>query len=239
MNEPKSYRESHAGKGDDYHLMFSESPHTAMLWELEKKVLNRILVSLFGSRKLRHLDFACGTGRVLAHIGPHASEATGVDVAASMLAVAKCNAPHARLIEADITRDNRLRGEKYELITAFRFFPNAEPALRQDALHAMVKLLTDDGVVIFNNHQNASSTLRRIGRIFGKFRGNSMSDSEVRALIADAGLQIIMRRGLGYLPINDTHMLRPTWLAYGIELLCSKLLNVPWLAQNIVYVCRQ
>jgi ubiquinone/menaquinone biosynthesis C-methylase UbiE len=49
------------------------------------------------------LELACGTGSILRQLQPH-HEVTGLDVSASMLAIAAEKVPGVRLIEGDMTQ---------------------------------------------------------------------------------------------------------------------------------------
>ncbi len=63
------YPDRHKARGRDYHETFSPevNPYRAMVWRLEQRVLDRILQDHLRSEKIAHLDFACGTGRILGH----------------------------------------------------------------------------------------------------------------------------------------------------------------------------
>ena len=122
---PGSYRESHLHKGWGYHTTFSSLRYRATIWRLEQRLLFEIVRDNFPTEPPRYLDFACGTGRILGHLAPYCESALGVDVSASMLDVARRKVKRAEIIEADLTRDDRLCGQEFDLITAFRFFPNA------------------------------------------------------------------------------------------------------------------
>ena len=126
----KSYRESHLQKGAEYHSSFASRPHLAITWKLERKLLTRIVREYFPDGVPTHLDFACGTGRILGFLSPNTGSSTGVDLSASMLQVAHETLADVEIIEADLTRYDRLGCREFDLITAFRFFPNAEPSLR-------------------------------------------------------------------------------------------------------------
>jgi len=60
-----NYRESHQGRGADYHRSFIEVLHRAVLWEREQEFLASVLDDFVDPSKIRLLDFACGTGRVI------------------------------------------------------------------------------------------------------------------------------------------------------------------------------
>ena len=66
----------------------------------------------------------------------------GVDVSEAMLARACCPG-NVRLQHIDMTR--HFLGETFDVVTAFRFFLNAEPLLREQALQAIRNHLTEGG----------------------------------------------------------------------------------------------
>ncbi len=242
----KSYRDSHLHKGTDYHETFSSMPHRAMLWNLERKLLRRLVLEFFPTSPPLYLDFACGTGRILAHLAPFTRGAIGVDISASMLAVARCALPDLEIIEADLTRYDQLGDRKFDLITAFRFLPNAEPTLRMDTLGILAGHLNSDGVLIFNNHKNSGSMARHIAMALGTIDTDElsgtdrwMSRQEVGELVSRVGLRITREYHFGVLPFTDRHMLRPTALLESLETVLNRVGLLAPLAQNLIYVCRR
>jgi len=231
-----SYRESHQGKGADYHATFSELPHRRLLWSLERRTL-RSIVRKHLAGGVRHLDFACGTGRVLGHLQPLVASSDGVDVSASMLAVAAQTAPGANLHLADITASPILAQRQFDLITSFRFFPNAEPALRRAAMQRLAAMLSAGGILVFNNHMNTSSLQRRLLALKGYRPEDGMSREEVRDLVRECGLRVVARYPLGLLPLSDNLMLGPYALWSAAERAASALVRSEKLAQDIIYVC--
>ncbi len=230
------YTESHQRKGEDYQRIFAERPHLRLLWALERRWLSAFVAARF-DRPPAHLDFACGTGRILAHLAPRCARSVGLDVSASMLEVARRAAPAATLIEADATRDDPLGDARFDLITAFRFFPNAEPALRAAALAVLARHLAPGGVIVFNNHLHRRSLRARIASARGRLSPLGMTDDEARALVAGAGLVVDGAHGLGLLPLSDTHMLLPGALAEPLERALSRAPGAWRLAQDVIYVC--
>jgi len=192
------YRQSHLGCGLDYHDRFADNPRRRMMWQIEQRVLESVLDTVQDrhAAEIDYLDFACGTGRVLAFVANRTGTATGVDVSDSMLEVAASGAAGAELISADITRDSSpLRGRSFDLITAFRFFPNAEPGLRSEAIAALAGCLKPGGRLVFNNHRCLSSLRHRLVRALtlGRKGRTGMSRREVLELVAGAGLEIEAR----------------------------------------------
>jgi SAM-dependent methyltransferase len=243
MEQPRStlpYVERHKARGNDYDEAFSPelNPYRAMMWRLEQRALSDILSSHPRSGQIALLDFACGTGRILGHVRGHVASATGVDVSPSMMEVARKVAPEAELIEADLSQQDTLGERRFDLITAFRFFPNAEPELRRAVFPVLARHLAPDGLLVFNNHKNRNSLARRISRVLGRevVRG-AMSHAEVEELLALSGLRILRVFPLGTLPVSDRHRLLPVALLEPVERGLSAVPSLASIAQNVIYVC--
>ena len=240
LQEP-SYRESHVGLGPEYHAGFAENPRRALIWALEQRILSDISERFLVLEDTDHLDFACGTGRILEFFQDRVRSSTGVDVSASMLRLAREIVPKSCIIEADITRDDVLADRQFDLITAFRFFPNAEPELRKDAIETLYPKLRPGGHFVFNNHRNNGSLLLRIGRLLKGSKDTSfsgMSDQEASTLVRSVGLDIEKIYHVGILPETERRLIRPRSLVEWIE---SALTGLPIarLSEDLIYVCRK
>lgn len=119
----------------------------------ESEIIRRILPILFPSGIDRYLDFACGTGRVTSVVAPHANVSYGIDVSESMLSSAREKCDSTQFLLADIT-DSIPDVGPVDLITAFRFFGNAQDELRRSALSALARLVKPNGLLLINNHRN-------------------------------------------------------------------------------------
>ncbi len=236
---PVSYRESHKEKGSDYHATFRDIPRRAMMWDLEKRVLRDILSRFFERAPASYLDFACGTGRILSFLESRAGQATGVDVSASMLDDARTRVRSAELIEADLTERDVLGDRRFDLVTSFRFFPNAEPALREDVMAVLARHLAPGGILVFNNHMNQYSLARRLVRLGGRSLAPTMTDAQARGVVAVAGLTVERRYAIGVLPLTDKKMFRPVVIPKMLELVLGKLPGAASIADDVVYVCRK
>lgn len=101
------------------------------------------------------VDLACGTGRIL-EVGVAAGlHAHGVDVSAAMLDACRRRIPGAALSHAHLG-DFRPEGPQ-DLVTLFRFFTNAEPELREEAVATAHRLLVPGGVFVSNVHLQVTS----------------------------------------------------------------------------------
>ncbi|MHC4294880.1 MAG: class I SAM-dependent DNA methyltransferase [Planctomycetota bacterium] len=236
--EQYDYRLSHVdpAKGRSYDANFVNSPWRAFVWRRERRVLDRILQKYYADRKIAHLDFACGTGRILEFLYDRTDVSVGIDVSESMLDVARRKTPHAEFFHADITRRDVLGDRSFNLITAFRFFPNAQAELRSEAIGGLVDHLAPDGLLIFNNHKNESSLLHRLGRIMGKYP-TAMSLDDVKELVFQVGLRIVETFAIGVLPATEKYMFAPELIHHFSDFSANALGLGKVLSQNVIYVC--
>jgi len=159
----QDYRTTHMGPeswAKDYDAkLFAPGSFDAAIWESEQRLLDRIVLEHV-PRRQRYLDFACGTGRVLSHLERSFATSVGLDISATMLGVARERVRTARLVEGDPTRDpGVLGGRRFDFISAFRFFLNAQPSLRDAAMGFLASALRDnDSRLLFNVHGNRFST---------------------------------------------------------------------------------
>lgn len=241
------YRNAHHGKGSDYHKSFAANVHRSVMWEIEQRILLDLLSAHFREpEQVNMLDFACGSGRVLQLLESHVGSATGVDVTESMLKVAGEVTKRSRLIHSDITRSNELDAERFDLITAFRFFPNAEPSLRTDAMAKLASLLAPGGILIFNNHIRTGSMRHRArlakakqGRLKSRKELHSMSDDEAAELLARHGLSIIDERHTGVLPIiRDKKPKLPRYVLRSVERMAARVKPLANIAAYKIYVAK-
>lgn len=200
-----SYIDSHKyiGKGAEYEQHYQTQAWDRFLWSREQEILLNILDKYFSNREINLLDFACGTGRITALLENRVTTSTGVDVSGSMLEIAREKLKRTELIETDITEENILKPRKFNLITAFRFFLNAEPELRNTAIKAIGELLDDNGVLIFNNHHNSGSPWIKLLKTYSRYRKtngtfNVMSIDQMQQLLGQAGLEIIEIYPVGF-----------------------------------------
>ena len=206
MSAP-TYSDSHktAGKGRQYDEYYGSDPWARYLWSREQEVLAQALDEFMGPRSVRALDFACGTGRICSFLETRVASCTGVDVSEAMLAEARRKLQRTTLHNANLMEASPFEKESFDLITAFRFFVNAEPALRKAAVKALAELLKPDGVFIFNDHQNINSPYMRVARAYAGFRGfgvfNVLSIAECRALVGEVGLEIVRVYPVGLLRV--------------------------------------
>lgn len=235
------YRKSHLGqnKAFSYDKQFSTNAYRAMIWQHEQNIINSIIHEFCPIHTV-HLDFACGTGRILNHLERFRSiSSVGVDISPSMLDVARNNTKRAEILEGDITRIDILGNRKFDLITAFRFFPNAQDELRRDVMHILASHLERGGILVFNNHKNLLSTINQIKTVFRRGFGRGMTLLEVDALVKAAGLSLVQTYHVGVIPSTERYLLLPVKMLGFLEYGLSYIKILKNFAVNQIFVCRR
>jgi len=184
------YRRSHLARGDRYDSVLAATPFDSYMARLEGEFLQRIVPTLFPSSKPRHLDFACGTGRITEIVASMSEQSFGVDVSKSMLEQARRKCPSARFVEADLTRGDADLGT-FDLVTAFRFFGNAQDDLRVSVLDALRQLIRPGGYLIINSHRNPHSLAALFnGMTGGPSQGSDLSFFKLLRLLERFGFRV-------------------------------------------------
>jgi ubiquinone/menaquinone biosynthesis C-methylase UbiE len=237
-----SYRDSHKLKAKvaEYEACYQNNAWNIFLCSREQKIVLRILDKYLKGRDVHLLDFACGTGRITKFLEDRVETSTGVDVSNSMLAVAGKKLKKTELIKADITEENILKPGKFNLITAFRFFLNAEPELRSAAIKALAELLDEDGYLVFNNHQNSGSPWVKMRNLYhrkySQLTYNVMSIEQMVKLVEEAGLEIIEIYPTGF--FHPPRIPVSFHLSRAIDLAAGKFKFLNRFSENTIAVCR-
>jgi SAM-dependent methyltransferase len=236
------YRSSHCapGYGEHYNKTY-EAGYYGALWEkIEGPLLREVLRPMGGAGR-KCLDFACGTGRITNLVAEIFPEVVGVDVSEPMLACARVPR-NVRLRHVDITAEPL--EESFDVITAFRFFLNAEERLKHEALTSIRSQLKEDGRLVCNIHMNATSPVgvacRLLNRLFGRTVRNALSAGRFKQILISSGFVVERIIPYGYLP-RPGHLL-PHFCEVSIMPVerTAKGLGVPgWLAQHFLVIARK
>ena len=204
-HEPcKTYRTSHTPSeyGQRYRLTYAQGYYHYQWDQIEKPILAKLVEEqrIRGARSL--LDFACGCGRILSFCESSFETAWGVDVSESMLAEARQVCQTSSLFQQDMTVIPLER--TFDVVTAFRFFLNAEPTLRSEALRSIHQALNPEGVLIANVHVNSLSILGHVYRlrnaVHGRTIANTLSFRAFESTLQANGFQIERTIWYGFLP---------------------------------------
>lgn len=203
------YSASHRTKGTDYHDRFNELPGRRLAWRFEREFLLRTIAE--SGHRESHLDFAGGTGRIAGALASHVGSQTILDISESMLSVAARHVPGARVVCGDFrSNPDLVPARAFDLVTAFRFFPNAEEPLREAAMAYVARALVPGGILVCNNHRQFWSVPYIAGRlILARAASEGMLNRRMVTLAARHGLRLIRTRSIGVIPQTDRKALLP------------------------------
>ena len=236
-------------KGRDYDESFADLPYLRFIWEWEKEVIKNTLRKHSEFKNPIILDFACGTGRILTELESYSKNVTGIDVSDSMLEQASKKITHAKLLKGDITKnEGHFQPEQFDVITAFRFFLNAQNGLRKDVLEKFQLYLKPTGVFVFNVHANATHpgviAAKSILWLKNKFRQeqpiqNSLSIFKVKRLLNEYNFQVTGVHHRNIIPIINEKTTFPIEKFTRIENFSSKVGFLRYFSRYIIFVCKK
>lgn len=231
----KNYTTSHFNKGEDYHHRFDNLPGRKIIWNIEKKILDNFLRIM---QNIDHLDFAGGTGRISSYIHNKCRKRYLIDVSEKMINQAKKNLKEVVFINKDFRQIENFN-EKFDLITAFRFFPNAEPYLRDQAMNFITKHLNKGGYVIFNNHKNFWSIPFIFKRLTFRSNGFGMTHYEIESILKKYNLKIVDSHSCGLFFETEKGRFTPWRLLEKLEIVFHKFLHQRRLGFNTLYLVKK
>ncbi len=245
-----SYRKKFIGKikvSEYDEKQYKKHSYGELLWDIEQSQLLDFLREFKQNHsEIRYLDFAAGTGRIISFLEKHVNAAIGIEISADMAEIAKEKIDLGHILCVDITENSCPIEGKYDLITAFRFYLNAEPELQRKTLKSLVLRLKDESSrIIFNNHGNFWShklLMWPFHSLFGRrkgvsFQGNYMTLRQAEDLADESGLVIEKVFGCGLLSSKARYFL-PFKLLSNIEKCFSRASFLSRFGVNQMYIAR-
>ncbi len=243
-SDENSYKFSHMNKShvetyDEY--VYGEDTPDNRIWKIEKKILKKIIDKYYTCKVIEnYLDFACGTGRICEIMEKYADNSVGMDVSTEMVsrAVEKCK--KTNFVIEDFSNKSNIFDVKFDVITAFRFFLNAENKLKYDAFKFLREQLKDDGLLILNIHGNKYSA-RHVSFIAtdimtrGRHCFNEVSVKEIEDLCEKNNMRIKELYPVRFLP-NTAERLLPQKMFESIENWFAKRDTIKRNAINIIFI---
>jgi SAM-dependent methyltransferase len=222
-------------------VIYRSESYDSFIWSIQRERL----ISIFGMLNTRvdglvHLDFACGTGRVISAVESITAKSIGLDISPNMVSLAREKVRVANLRVGDILKSPNIVGFDYDVITAFRFFLNAEPELRSKIMKCLAsRLRGPESRLIFNIHGNRQS-MRHLGIIYSTIREEQESEmtfAQTKSLIEAAGLEIESWFGFGVCP----RILHRTFLksfVRFVDRIAAKIQFLRGVSCDLLFVCK-
>jgi SAM-dependent methyltransferase len=189
---------------------------------------------------LVHLDFACGTGRVVSAVESMTAKSIGLDISPNMVSLARKKVRAADLRVGDILESPNIVGFHYDVITAFRFFLNAEPELRSKMMKCLSsRLRGPESRLIFNIHGNRHS-MRHLGITYRAIRGEQNSEmtfAEAKSLAEAAGLEIESWFGFGVCPRILHRTILKSFVRF-VDRIAAKIRFLRGVSCDLLFVCK-
>ena len=197
-----------------------ETGYDAAQWRLlELPILRRLFETLYakGSRTL--LDIACGQGRITLLGAEYFNNVLGIDCSLEMLSVAEQRLAQDRILKSEDVQFvfgdvmDFTAKDPFDVVTAFRFFLNADDALRTNGLGCVRRNLARHGTFITNIHVAGSSPLAMFYRLSGALMilgvppnrvRNSITLRAFKRLLASEGFEVTHVHRYSLLPRIST-----------------------------------
>lgn len=238
-----SQSHTHPEYGSKYEETYTRGYYYYQWKYIEKPLINKIFTRLKLLNVKSCLDIACGTGRILSVVETHFPKTFGVDISESMIEHAKYKCKKSLLARSDITQIPF--NNTFDLITAFRYFLNAEIELREKTLSNVYNLLNKDGVFILNIHVNSRSIRGRYYTLRNKICGRDIANViEYDELVSDLnkhGFYVSETYWYSYLPrIGSYFSFIPKYFMPIIEKVSINSEFVPeYMAESFLVICRK
>jgi SAM-dependent methyltransferase len=230
---------------------YAPGSYSSWIWELQCSYVQREVQALHRERsRIRLLDFACGTGRVLSFVEGLVDESIGIDISGEMLRLAASKCRKSTLVEGNLAENSSLVTGSFDVVTMFRFILNAGPELSSAILRILHPLLlARHGRLICNVHGNSFSLRRlalaahRSGRSSRSAQSGEpppmleqMSPRQITDLFQQTGYRVISVYGFGLFP-------RLFYGGTGSSIIkaCDKIAAgntwLKWVSTDLLFVC--
>ncbi|RKY09254.1 MAG: hypothetical protein DRP56_02875 [Planctomycetota bacterium] len=229
----------------------TDTKHINLIYNLERHVLLKMF-SRINSKDKALMDFACGTGRWTHVLENYFADSIGVDVSEEMVSVAQKKCKKTKFIITDITsvNDEKLDGFQFDIITAFRFFKNAQDQLRQDVISSIGKYLKKNGYFVFDLHLNSYSFMGILANVISflelnkrlgisKLATKTISIRQVRKLFKDSDFEIVDYYGMGLLPGRSNFTILPNKVLSKVETFFTEKKILRNYSYNILVVAKK
>ena len=151
----------------------------------------------------RALDFGCGVGRLSQALAGHFDEVVGVDIAASMVDLARRFNRHGdrcRFVHNTSDDLGVLNGATFDLIYSSYVLQHMAPALARSYIEEFLRLLAPGGVAVFQLPIRQARTPVVVGRALA-----SPLRLQIVKLVASRTLARLPGRGGGDTPVMEMH----------------------------------
>ena len=176
------------------------------------------------------LDFGCGVGRLTQALGDHFGEASGVDIAPSMVAKAEGYNRHGERCRYFVNGRDDLRlfpAESFDLVCSFIVLQHIAPRFAERYIREFVRVLRPGGVLVFQIPDRPAPTLKGwflhllsrrpflpLLNLYRRVRDGSRGVAEMHAIPKARVLAILEECGAEVLACETNGRAGRTWISH-------------------------
>ncbi len=189
----------------NYAALYSEHDSSdARIWREQRQILAPLIREMVDDGARDAFDFACGTGRITAFLADHGLQrVVGFDVSEQMLKIARGQRPDLEFVAANPAAavPPPAGADRADVVTAFRYFLNADERERTAMMRAMAESCRPDGYLILHNHGHAKSS-RTLWLKISRRPARILSTESIVELAKAHGFFQLRRRGTQLFPLK-------------------------------------
>lgn len=199
----KNYRELFKGEGaKSYSVLYEVNSTEDLLSKIENKLCLEMLKGTKPIESFTHLDFACGTGRILRYFEKLSSKQIGLDISPDMLEIAKVSSKAQLLLPNEYFKAfEMLEASDVVVVSAFRFVLNSEQRDLDDFISFCKRILVShENVYLMINNHGSKFSLRSLTLGVLLRKGNILSEKKFMEKLIPLNFQTINKRNMQLFP---------------------------------------
>jgi ubiquinone/menaquinone biosynthesis C-methylase UbiE len=184
------------------------SSRDQFITSLEVNLIKNISRHISQPSKLTHLDIATGSGRIIGQLESFFKRSMGLDTSKEMIEFAKSEAKISSFFRGD-SENLPFNANSFDMVTCFRLFINLSKTGRKKFLLDCKRILTDQGILVVDNHCNKISITGILGALRSKLTTNRNDPYRLYSLMTPIRFERELQTA-GFVPIAKLYSFFPS-----------------------------